>query len=766
MSTSPQPPPEARVRVEIRGAVQGVGFRPFVYRLATECGLAGWVLNGAAGVVVEVEGPRADLEQFLRRVEAEAPRAARIVGVERRWLEPAGFRGFAIRHSDVAGAKTVQVLPDLATCPECLAELRDPRDRRFRYPFVNCTNCGPRFTIVEALPYDRPATTMRRFALCARCRAEYEDPRDRRFHAQPNACAACGPHLELWSAAGAAVASGEDALTMAANAVRGGRIVAVKGLGGFHLVCDAASEDAVAALRARKRRRGKPFALMVRDLAMAAELCEVPREAAELMAAPEAPIVLLPRRDSAVAPSVAPNSPTLGLMLPTTPLHHLLMDELRTPVVATSGNLSDEPICTDEGEAVARLGGIADLLLVHNRPIARHADDSVAWVLHGEPRLLRRARGYAPAPVLLRREAPCILGVGAQLKSAVALSVGRQVVVGQYIGDLDAPEARAAFERAVADLTRLYEVAPVAVAHDMHPGYFSTEFARRLAEDASSLIPHGSSFAIQHHHAHLAAVLAEHQREGEALGVIWDGTGYGLDGTIWGGEFLLGDAAESRRAAHLRPFPLPGGDAAVREPRRVALALLHELEGPAALDRDDLPPLRAFAPNERAVLRRMIERGVNCVPTSSAGRLFDGAAALLGLCQRSSFEGEAAMLLEYAADPYERGAYPVELAGAVLDWRPALAALLADARRGVGVGAISARLHNGLLAAIVAVVRHVAPPAVALSGGCFQNRLLAERAARAVEALGLPVLLHRLVPPNDGGISLGQVAAAAARLRA
>jgi hydrogenase maturation protein HypF len=758
---------EARLRLEISGAVQGVGFRPFIYRLAADCGLAGWVLNGTSGVVVEVEGERAAIERFCERVAAEAPSAARVIAAERAWLEPAGLQGFSIRHSDDAGPRTVQVLPDLATCPACLAELRDPADRRHRYPFTNCTNCGPRFTIVEALPYDRPNTTMRAFALCPACAAEYRDPLDRRFHAQPNACPACGPQIQLWTAAGAALGSGEDALTLACNALRDGRIVAVKGLGGFHLVCDARDERAVAELRRRKGRGDKPFALMVRDLAMAAELCALPPEAADLMAAPEAPIVLLVRHDPAaggageIAPSVAPGCPTLGLMLPATPLHHLLMDELRTPIVATSGNLSDEPICTAESEAVARLGAIADLLLIHDRPIARHADDSVAFLLHGEPRLLRRARGYAPAPVLLRREAPCILGVGAQLKSAVALSVGRQVVIGQHIGDLDAPEARAAFERAAADLARLYEATPAAVAHDLHPSYYSTEFALRHASAAGP-----RPVAIQHHHAHLASVLAEHQHEGQALGVIWDGTGYGPDGTIWGGEFLLGDVADSRRVGHLRPFPLPGGDAAVREPRRSALALLHELDGPAALEHDDLPPLRAFAPAERAVLARMIARGLNCVPTSSAGRLFDGVAALLGLCQRSSYEGEAAMLLEYAADPHERGAYPLELAGAELDWRPALRELLADRRRGVATGVISARFHNGMVAALAEVVRHVAPPAVALSGGCFQNRLLVERAAAAVEGLGLPALLHRLVPPNDGGISLGQVAAAAARLRA
>ncbi len=768
MDAAAQRPGVARLRIEIRGAVQGVGFRPFVYRVATEAGLAGWVLNGAAGVTVEVDGEPTALARFAERLRREHPPVARIVSFEQTWLAPAGFQGFAISHSDDSGVRSVQVLPDLATCPACLAELRDPGDRRLRYPFTNCTNCGPRFTIITALPYDRPNTTMAGFTLCPRCREEYENPRDRRFHAQPNACPTCGPQLELWAAGPLGEkgrrAAGDAALVAAAEAIAGGQIVAVKGLGGFHLFCDARDERAVRRLRERKGRPRKPFALMVRDLPAAAELCALPQAAADLLSAPEAPIVLLerhPQADQQIAASVAPGNPTLGLMLPATPLHHLLMDTLGFPVVATSGNLSDEPICIDEDEAQARLGAIADLLLVHDRPIARHADDSVAFVLQGEPRLLRRARGYAPAPVLLGREAPCILGVGAQLKSAVALSVGRQAFISQHIGDLDAPEARAAFARVVADLTRLYEASPAAIAYDLHPDYYATGFARALVAAGPA-----RGMPIQHHHAHMAACLAENQYEGQALGIVWDGTGYGLDGTIWGGEFLLGDMAGFERAAHLRPFPLAGGDAAVREPRRVALALLHELEGPAAWEREGLAAVRSFAPPERAVLRQMLARGVNCLPTSSAGRLFDGVAALLGLCLTASFEGEAAIMLEHAADPHETGDYPIELTDTVVDWRPTVAAILAELGRGVPVGSISARFHNTMAAVMVAQARRLDPPAVALSGGCFQNRLLTERAAAALSAAGHRVLLHRLVPPNDGGVSLGQVAAAAAQLGA
>ncbi|MEN9933591.1 MAG: carbamoyltransferase HypF [Chloroflexota bacterium] len=837
-----------RLTIEVRGAVQGVGFRPFVFRLAEELGLAGWVLNDARGVFVEAEGERAPLERFLERIAAEPPPLAQIHALEHAWAEPAGYRGFAIRHSDDAGARTTLVLPDVATCPDCLAEVLDPSDRRHRYAFTNCTNCGPRLTIVESLPYDRPNTTMRAFALCPACRAEYENPRDRRFHAQPTACPSCGPRLELWlpttddqepmgkhqrAAKGegsrvdhalvfhpSSSVSGDSALRAAARLLRQGALLAVKGLGGFHLICDARDEAAVARLRERKPRREKPFALMARDLEQIRALCHVSPAEEALLTSPAAPIVLLRRSDQPptandqrlsvmpqnisaaesapssldagpsstapgpssappVAKNVAPGNPTLGVMLPATPLHHLLMRELDGPVVATSGNLSDEPICTDEREAVARLGHIADAFLVHDRPIARHVDDSVTMIMDSEPRILRRARGYAPLPVLLRRPAPCVLAVGAHLKNTIALSVGRQAFISQHIGDMETPEARAAFERVVADFLRLYEARPAAVAHDMHPDYATTRFAREIlaAQGEREVL----GIPVQHHHAHLAACLAEHHCEEQALGVTWDGTGYGLDGTVWGGEFLLGNQAESRRVAHLLPFRLPGGDAVAREPRRAALALLWELLGPAALERADLAPIAALAPAERRVLGQMLARGVGAPVTTSAGRLFDGVAALVGLCQRASFEGQAAMALEWAADPHERGAYPLELLdshtlspvaekgargeGLLLDWRPTLDALLGDLTCSVGTPVIAARFHNTLVDAIERVALHVGAGRIALTGGCFQNRLLAERAADRLRAAGFDTLLHRQVPPGDGGISLGQVAAAAARMR-
>jgi hydrogenase maturation protein HypF len=820
-----------RLRIEVHGAVQGVGFRPFVYWLASELGLQGWVINDTEGVFIEVEGAETALVRFLDRLPAETPPRAIVQSLSSTWLPPVGYAQFEIRHSDSSGAKTALILPDVATCPDCLTELLDPNDRRHRYPFTNCTNCGPRFSIIEALPYDRPNTTMRRFTMCPACQAEYDSPWDRRFHAQPNACPVCGPRLALFGrmtkderpkidtptsfvvspSSFVINAQGNEALLRAAELIRAGKILAIKGLGGFHLMVDACNSAAIKRLRERKHRHEKPFALMVPDLGQAQLLCEVSPAAGALLISAEAPIVLLEKRtdvrpqtskasgqeregdrsairdpgssfvfrlSSTVADEVAPDNPYLGVMLPYTPLHHLLMAELGFPVVATSGNLTDEPICTDEADALQRLDHIADAFLVHDRPIARHVDDSVAWIVRGAPRLLRRARGYAPLPVTLRTEAPTILAVGAHLKNTIALSVGRQVFISQHIGDLETPEAMAAFERVIADFLQMYEGRPVAIAHDLHPEYLSSKWARETTGDerrmtndeAGDFVPrHSSLVAVQHHHAHLAACLAENGTDGPALGVTWDGTGYGTDGTIWGGEFLLGDASGFTRVAHLRPFRLLGGDTAVYEPKRVALALLFELYGNAALEMDDLAAVRAFSVSERHLLSRMWARGVNAPVTTSAGRLFDGVAALIGVQQEVSFEGQAAMALEFGADGREGGAYPIVLtkeqdAPSVLDWQPMLETILADLHAGVERGIIAARFHGALVDAIISVARSVGQPRVALTGGCFQNRLLTERAAERLERAGFEVILHRLVPPNDGGISLGQVAVAAARL--
>jgi hydrogenase maturation protein HypF len=779
-----------RLRVEIDGAVQGVGYRPHVFRLATDEGLSGWVLNDARGVALEVEGDATAVERFRERLLGDPPPRAVVESVRESDLAPEGGSGFAIRESRNGGEKSVSVLPDVATCGPCLAEVRDPSNRRHGYPFTNCTNCGPRFSIVRALPYDRPNTTMAAFALCPVCRAEYDDPRNRRFHAQPNACADCGPRLTLQGNSGASLATGADALRLACEALRAGATLAVKGLGGFHLMCDARKGGAVARLRERKRREEKPFALMVRDLAAARELCDVPREAEHLLESPERPIVLLTKRAGApVAEGVAPGNPSLGVMLPATPLHHLMLDALDAPLVATSGNLKDEPICTGEEDARARLGGMADFFLVHDRPIERHVDDSVVRILAGVPRVLRRARGYAPLPVLLRDEAPPLLAVGAHLKNAVALAAGRRVFLSQHVGDLETPEALAAFERVIADFRALWEARPVAVAHDLHPDYLSTKWA------LASGLP---TVGVQHHHAHLASCLAENGVAGPALGVTWDGTGWGGDGTVWGGEFLLGDAAGFERVAHLRPFRLPGGEAAVREPRRSAAGLLWEMqeknEGERKrknfLEGESRETREAFSPGERDVLGTMLEKSLNSPVTTSAGRLFDAVASLLGVAQRSTFEGQAAMKLEWLADEAEKSAWeftfeesclvafgggaarnprspgePVSPSRILLDWSPIIEALLVERASGVSISRLSAKFHNSLVGAVVEVARRVGCPRVALSGGCFQNRLLTEGAAAGLRAAGFEVLLHRQVPPNDGGIALGQAAVASARLK-
>ena len=786
-----------RLKVVIHGAVQGVGFRPFVYRLATESGLRGWVLNSSQGVFIEVEGEHAVLEEFLLRLEREKPPLAIIQSLEFSFLDPVGYPDFVIRHSQEAGEKTVLILPDIATCPECRREVGDPGDRRYRYPFTNCTHCGPRFTIIRALPYDRPNTSMAHFPLCPDCQREYEDPLDRRFHAQPVACPVCGPQVALYSGdrhfESACHLTGNEAIREAAQAVREGRILAMKGLGGFLLIADARNEAAVRRLRERKQREEKPFALLYPSLEVIKEHCFVSPLEERVLTSPQSPIVLLRRREHfyRVCEAVAPGNPYLGVMLPYTPLHDLLMQELGFPVVATSGNRSDEPICIDENEAQERLGDIADLFLVHNRPIVRHCDDSVVRVVLGQELVLRRARGYAPLPVRLPKSdrlrksgPPPILAVGAHLKNTIALSVGRQVFVSQHIGDLDTPQACAAFERVIADFLRLYEVKPMAIAHDLHPDYFSTQWARRHvgASLADALSGQGQALPlripVQHHHAHLASCLAENEVEGPVLGVTWDGTGYGPDGTVWGGEFLWGEAAGFERVAHLRTFRLPGGEAAVKEPRRAALGVLWEHFGPQALEWEDLAPVAAFSSSERRLLRQMLERGVNSPVTSSAGRLFDAVAALVGLRQRIRFEAQAAMMLEYAVDEDITDAYPLSMTNEpmtndqiqnpkfqplVLDWGPLLEALLADLRQGVPVGVMAARFHNALVEGIVAVARAVGAKRAALSGGCFQNRILLERAYRRLTEAGLRVYVHQRIPPNDGGIALGQVAVALAQ---
>ncbi|MBI3111861.1 MAG: carbamoyltransferase HypF [Ignavibacteriales bacterium] len=773
--TTPRIPGEIkRLRMTLHGAVQGVGFRPFVFRLAHELRLTGWVLNSSQGLQVEVEGPKSALDTFLARVHCERPSRSLIQCIEQQFLDPVGFESFLIRTSDEGGEKTTLVLPDIAVCPDCLHELFDPANRRYLYPFTNCTNCGPRFTIIESVPYDRPNTTMRKFPMCPRCREEYDDPRDRRFHAQPNACPVCGPHVEFWDEHGTLGEKHQPAVLMAAEAIRAGRILAVKGIGGFHMMVDARNESAVRCLRERKHREEKPLALMVPALEDAVRLCEVSELEKQLLCSPEAPIVLLLRRGrgtnlmgfqtpfdlSSVAPSVAPDNPYLGIILPATPLHHILMRELGFPIVATSGNLSDEPICTDEREAVERLSGIADAFLVHNRPIARPVDDSVVRVMMGRESVLRRARGYAPLPI----ELPAVKGkrflaVGGHLKNTIAITTGTNVVISQHLGDLETEQSQAAFRNAVADLPAMYESKPNLVLCDMHPEYVSSKEARKLGVEVEE---------VQHHYAHVASCMAENGLDGEVLGISWDGTGFGPDGTIWGGEFLLTNETSFKRVGTFRSFPLPGGEKAVREPRRTALGILYEMLGEKAFGERSLPTLQAFSEEERTILRRMLENGFHTPRTSSVGRLFDAVSSIIGQRHRVSFEGQAAMELEFLAmgvstkDALEI-AFGESDGRCVVDWEPMLQQLIAMAAQGKSARLLAAMFHNTLVEIIVQLARYAGQQRVVLTGGCFQNKILCEEAIHRLTLEGFWAFWHYRVPPTDGGIALGQIYAAVKR---
>jgi hydrogenase maturation protein HypF len=748
---------EARL-LRIRGVVQGVGFRPFVFRLAATHGLAGWVLNGGEGVEIHVEGPAPALARFVADLTATPPPAARIAAVEEAPAAPQGHAGFAIRESARRAAPTVRISPDLPVCESCKAELFAPGDRRHGYPYINCTDCGPRYSIVLSLPYDRPRTTMRGWPLCPACAAEYGDPLDRRFHAQPVACPACGPHFVLRSQEGDGETAGDGAaIAHAALLLRQGRILAVKGIGGYHLACDAADPAVVAALRERKFRKEKPFAVMARDLATARRLVDLSPEAEALLTGIERPIVLAPARVG--LPEVAPGNGDLGVMLPYAPIHHLLFAQGAPEVlVLTSANRSSEPIAYRDDEAQERLAGIADAFLIGERPIARRVDDSVATVNALGPALLRRARGYAPSAVARLPAARPILALGADLKNTVTLVVGGEAFVSQHLGDLDHYEAFRAFEETVRDLLAMYEVAPedLRVVHDLHPEYVSTRFAETF--------PAAERVAVQHHRAHLASVLAEYGAlDSKALGIALDGTGYGDDGAIWGGEIFLGSVeAGFERVGHLRSAQLPGGDAAARHPVQAAAGFLAEMS--------DLPDLTAAPfhfPSRYARARELVDKGLRTFPTTSTGRLFDTAAALLGFTREITFEGQAAIWLEHQARGAPPGAepYPARFEGGEIDYRPLLETLIEDRRDGRPIPEIARAFHLGL-AAILAeaageIARREEVETAVLSGGVFQNHLLLEEVARRLGEAGLAVWVNRQVPANDGGISLGQAAVGA-----
>jgi hydrogenase maturation protein HypF len=807
-----------RTGVRVEGIVQGVGFRPFVYSLAARLGLGGLVGNDVDGVFVEVEGTPAAVGQFLRFLEQDAPPLARIDRVRTTALAPDGSRSFEIVASEPGGPRQALVPADSATCADCLRELADPADRRYGYPFINCTNCGPRFTIVRDVPYDRPRTTMAGFRMCERCAAEYHDPVNRRFHAQPTCCPACGPRLALldpagapWnrrmddragpaSGTGADPVPGGDPVATAAALLRDGQILAIKGLGGYHLAVDAASEKAAAALRERKHREDKPFAVMAQDVAAARRLCDVNEAAATLLASPRRPIVLLPRRPRAgrpmpagagaarpgpaIAEAVAPGNRHLGIMLPYTPLHHLLLRAVGRPIVLTSGNISDEPIAYQDDDALARLGGIADAFLIHDRPIHIRTDDSVVREFRGREMPVRRSRGYVPEPVPVRVRFPRpVLACGAELKNTFCLAKGDHAFISHHIGDLENAETLRSFTEGIEHFRRLFDIDARVVAYDLHPEYLSTKYAL----DLEGVDLEG----VQHHHAHIASCLADNGEDGPVIGVAFDGTGYGTDGTIWGGEFLIAGLARFRRVGHLATVPMPGGAAAIRQPWRMAAAYLD------AAYPDGLPPgLDVVRRNERmwANVATLARKRINAPVTSSAGRLFDAVSALLGVRDTINYEGQAAVELEQIADTAEAGAYragfepgepgspgrpgtpgdpgspgvPGEpgtlfrVAGADLVRQAA-----ADLAGGTGRGIIAARFHNGVARLIeeacVLIREREGLGTVALSGGVFQNLTLLRQATARLEARGFRVLAHSRVPCNDGGISLGQAVVAAAR---
>ena len=758
--------PMKSIRITVRGVVQGVGFRPFIYRLAHEHKLAGWVRNTSGSVEIEVEGEESSVDRFVEEIRKSAPPMAKIEEITSSPIPHQGHTGFEIIESRPEPGQYQLVSPDIATCEACRQEIFSSSDRRYRYPFTNCTNCGPRFTIIEDIPYDRPLTTMKQFTMCPRCRKEYDDPLDRRFHAQPNACPACGPRLELADRQGVPV-GGEGVIHSAANLLREGKILAIKGLGGFLLACDGTNSQAVKTLRERKHRPSKPLAVMMTSLEEIRRHCAVSTEEERLLLSPQSPIVLLSWKSegSSICSEAAPNLKYLGVMLPYTPLHHLLMAEVDCPLVMTSGNLSEEPIAKDNDEALALLGRIADYFLLHNRDIYAKYDDSVCAVEAGVPRILRRARGYAPYPIALPFESRRILACGAEEKNTFCLARDRHAFVSQHIGDMENEETLEHFEKTIELYQKLFRIEPEVIAYDLHPEYLTTKYALELKARGSGLrfVP------VQHHHAHIASCMVENNVQQPVIGVAFDGTGYGGDGTIWGGEFLVADLKGFRRVGHLEHVPMPGGVAAIKKPYRMALGYLHALLGPD-FPLDGLPTLGQLDPGELVVVTRQIERKVNSPLTSSAGRLFDAVSALAGVCGVVDYEAQAAIEMEMLADEGQKAsaAYPLSIVEEdgcrVVKLGALVAAVVDDVKQGVPASAISTKFHGTIARMIAEMCRAVSRDSgikvAALSGGVFQNRLLFRLAVDGLRDEGFEVITHRLVPCNDGGISLGQAAIA------
>jgi hydrogenase maturation protein HypF len=753
-----------RLFISIKGAVQGVGFRPFIYRLAKQLHLNGYVINSNSGVVIEAESSEENLREFLIKIETDKPSHAKIISLEYSFLDPSGFSSFEIRQSEDNGEISALILPDITVCEDCLNEMLDPGNRRYLYPFINCTNCGPRFSIIEKIPYDRPNTSMRIFKMCDECRNEYENPEDRRFHAQPIACAKCGPHLEFWDYQGKTIASYHVALKETDAQIKEGMIIALKGLGGFQLIVDARNDSAIAKLREKKHRDEKPFALMFPNLEMVKIVCSVSEVELSMLKSPESPIVLLKRKPESdkdnptISSFVAPNNPYLGIMLPYTPLHHLLLRELNFPIVATSGNLSEETMCIDENEALSRLKNIADFYLVHNRPIVRHVDDSILKSVNNRKMILRRARGFAPLPLQIGKERTStadetILAVGGHLKNTIAIKKGKNIFISQHIGDLSTNESFLTFKETIKDFEEMYLAEPEVIVTDMHPEYLSTKYANSRNIKLSE---------VQHHYAHIASCRLENQIEGEALGVSWDGTGYGLDKTIWGGEFFYSNDSVYKHVAQFRKFMLPGGESAIKEPCRSACGLLYEIYNDKFFDHAPKSFRDNFSKIDVPIIQKLLSRKINSPYTSSVGRLFDAVSSLLNICNVSNYEGQAAILLEFAAAEEEHGEYPFSISEKeilIIDWQSMIENIISEMDNNISSSIISARFHNTLAKIILSLSERLNVKKIILSGGCFQNTYLIEKAIKLLEANDYEVYWHQRIPPNDGGISVGQIAA-------
>ncbi|MBW1676165.1 MAG: carbamoyltransferase HypF [Deltaproteobacteria bacterium] len=754
-----------KAQISVRGIVQGVGFRPFVYQLANSGNLKGWVCNTSGDVKIEVEGKGEAIDQFLDRLQKNAPPVAQIEDIKLNFTDPSGYRQFVIRDSRSEEGKYQLVSPDIATCQLCQTEIFDSKDRHYRYPFTNCTNCGPRFTIIEDIPYDRAKTTMRQFKMCPDCQEEYENPLNRRFHAQPNACPHCGPQVELTDSKGRTINS-KDPVFDTARLLEGGAILAIKGLGGFLLACDATNEKAVHLLRQRKLRPFKPLAVMISTLEEIQKYCIVSEEEKALLTSPPSPIVLLRRRRlDLISPAVAPNIKYLGVMLPYTPLHHLIMREVDRPLVMTSGNVSEEPIAKDNDEALGKLGNIADYFLFHNRDIHARYDDSVTLVERGDVKMIRRARGYAPEPIRLPFKAKEVLACGAELKNTFCLTKDEYAFISQHLGDLESFEVLTLFEDTIEFYKKLFRLKPKIVAYDLHPDYLSTKFALALEERCPGL----QMVPIQHHHAHIVSLMAENDMKSPVIGVVFDGTGYGSDGNIWGGEFLLAEYGKFRRLGHLEYVPLPGGDEAARKPYRMAVSYLLTHFGKEILD-EDLPFLEPVKKLEIEIIKKQIARGINAPLTSSSGRLFDAVSALIGVRGRVDYEAQAAIELEMIAarEIVKPDSYLFEIDVSndtrIVRLRELFRGILSDLGQGRSQAEISARFHNTMALLVVKMCQKLAQSTgvnqVALSGGVFQNRLFSALTRKYLEEAGLAVFTHKEIPCNDGGISLGQAVAA------